>query len=622
MTIKYIKNKDLLEEIQRSKATYCHFVSSDYSTYDLIVTSVDELTPALLTSTITTKASKMSTKTDPVDPKSIDPETIVFRVMTDSHLPPETDEKRRKKSSTGEWVAKPNFPPFKHYIMKKGKPVEVGRSHWKEGLHNGQFCIVHGKITNRLAQMFMLLVEQYSHRGNWRGYCVDEATEALTQRGWLNMHQITENDLILSYDDGQLKWSKIKSIFKDDYDGNMFHLSVIGMDALVTPRHKFVTSKGLKEVEYLLETDRIVLTGDPVEPEHTSRYADQFVELVGWFVTEGNCYLEEGRNYTRVTLYQNEGENANRIRKCLTDMNVRFSESLDENEYGNTEVTFHLTKETCEALMAVAENRVLSMPFILSLSQEQRELLIDTIIEDGWLRRQYDNENSGRSYCQKDKAHVDAFIALCTMAGLRTSCKLRDIVSFGKPTRVHIINIFSRGNHSRVENIDFHGGKRNGRDCIGKGKVSYPNEPTVPYKGKVWCPETEYGSFMARRNGYVYLTGNTYVDEMRNHALMHLSQVGLQFDESRSDNPFAFYTQIIKHCFTRILNLERRNQNIRDDLLIMAGVNPSYTRQVDNEMDQREEETKAVALKLEKTSSEEKPKKEPKKRGRKPKIKA
>ena len=73
--------------------------------------------------------------------------------------------------------------------------------------------------------------------------------------------------------------------------------------------------------------------------------------------------------------------------------------------------------------------------------------------------------------------------------------------------------------------------------------------------------------------------GYTYNEEMRGQALLQLSQIGLQFDESKSSNPFAYYTAAITNSFTRILNIEKKNQNIRDDILEMNGLNPSWTRQ-------------------------------------------
>ena len=76
--------------------------------------------------------------------------------------------------------------------------------------------------------------------------------------------------------------------------------------------------------------------------------------------------------------------------------------------------------------------------------------------------------------------------------------------------------------------------------------------------------------------------GYTYNDEMRSQALLQLSQIGLQFDESKSQNPFAYYTAAITNSFTRVLNIEKRNQNLRDDILEMNNLNPSYTRQSQN----------------------------------------
>lgn len=73
--------------------------------------------------------------------------------------------------------------------------------------------------------------------------------------------------------------------------------------------------------------------------------------------------------------------------------------------------------------------------------------------------------------------------------------------------------------------------------------------------------------------------GYTYNDEMRGQAILQLSQIGLQFDESKSQNPFAYYTAAVTNSFVRVINIEKRNQNIRDDILEMNDLTPSYTRQ-------------------------------------------
>ena len=82
---------------------------------------------------------------------------------------------------------------------------------------------------------------------------------------------------------------------------------------------------------------------------------------------------------------------------------------------------------------------------------------------------------------------------------------------------------------------------------------------------------------------------------------MQLSQIGLQFDESKSENPFAYYTAAITNSFTRILNVEKKNQALRDDILQENGLMPSHTRQIEHELkqatlqkleDQKEEERK------------------------------
>jgi hypothetical protein len=73
--------------------------------------------------------------------------------------------------------------------------------------------------------------------------------------------------------------------------------------------------------------------------------------------------------------------------------------------------------------------------------------------------------------------------------------------------------------------------------------------------------------------------GYTYRDEMQNSAILQLTYVGLRFNEAKSANPFAYYTAAITNSFCRVLNTEKRSQVIRDDILEMNGLSPSWSRQ-------------------------------------------
>lgn len=197
--VNYLTNKELLAEIHKSKNTYSYFVDPKYSSYDAIVSNLEEIDVALIQSVREAKAKKMmqaekqalkeagyknhQIKVEEVDPNSIPVEDIVWRVMTYEHIPLEEGRVKNPKSVADNHV-RLNFPPFKHYIINEEDGAkEVGRSHWKDALENGHFSQDHGKITNRLALMFMKLVERYSQRGNWRGYTyVDEMrSQALLQ---------------------------------------------------------------------------------------------------------------------------------------------------------------------------------------------------------------------------------------------------------------------------------------------------------------------------------------------------------------------------------------------------------------------------------------------------------
>ena len=134
---------------------------------------------------------------------------------------------------------------------------------------------------------------------------------------------------------------------------------------------------------------------------------------------------------------------------------------------------------------------------------------------------------------------------------------------------------YVNGEVTEVARSHWQGSLSNGYFSVDHGKITNK-------LGTMFLKLVERYSHRANWRGY------TYVDEMRGQALVQLSQIGLQFNEAKSDNPFAYYTAAVNNSFTRILNLEKRNQMIRDDILIEQGHLPSYGRQIAHEQEMRQ----------------------------------
>lgn len=67
-----------------------------------------------------------------------------------------------------------------------------------------------------------------------------------------------------------------------------------------------------------------------------------------------------------------------------------------------------------------------------------------------------------------------------------------------------------------------------------------------------------------------------YNDDMQSYAMLMLVRTWKSFDPEKGSNPFAFFTQCIKHSFIQYLNQEKRQRNIRDQLLVDMGMTPSF----------------------------------------------
>ena len=202
--VNYLNNRDILKEIHFSKNTYCSYRDpvTDHQ-YDIILPSISKINQRTIAEARRNRADRIKRETgEVVNEKKSAHTDLVFRITCWDHIPkapkkPTKAQAKKQKldellaleedsenSDLDELVEVPvldmnhvrlNFPPFFHYRLDENKqPFLVGKSHWRGTLDGGEFCREHGKMTNKLAHMFIKLCERYATRSNWRGYTYNE----------------------------------------------------------------------------------------------------------------------------------------------------------------------------------------------------------------------------------------------------------------------------------------------------------------------------------------------------------------------------------------------------------------------------------------------------------------
>jgi hypothetical protein len=203
MTTNYLNNRDLLEEIHRSKNSYSSYINPEYHQYDIILPNVEKINIRTVADAKRNRAKRIGDENYSrrkaagekikmaeceIDYKKIAKLDLVFRIMTYEHIPVNKTRKKVQKTEA-DGRDKVNFPPFQHWKFDENDQlICVGRSHWKGSLDKGRFSKDHGQITDTLARMYIKLCERYATRGNVRGYTYNDEMRAqailqLTQVG-------------------------------------------------------------------------------------------------------------------------------------------------------------------------------------------------------------------------------------------------------------------------------------------------------------------------------------------------------------------------------------------------------------------------------------------------------
>ena len=134
---------------------------------------------------------------------------------------------------------------------------------------------------------------------------------------------------------------------------------------------------------------------------------------------------------------------------------------------------------------------------------------------------------------------------------------------------------FVNGEFKEVGRSHWKDGLENGHFSADHGKVSNNLSKALIMLTKRYATKPNF-------------SGYTYIEEMISTALLQLSVIALQFDESKAGpnsvpNPFAYYTQVSYTSFLKVLKYEKNQRNIRDQLMQDMSGMTSFSYQMDNE---------------------------------------
>lgn len=383
--------------------------------------------------------------------------------------------------------------------------------------------------------------------------CVDPATQILTLRGWLNYDLVVPGDQTMTIDPDtwETRWEPILHVGEYDFVGEMFQIDQRMHSSLSTGNHRWPTRRrqrgkstlggylyGITSSEDLGCEDQIPLAGSRVDLPKEGVYLDELVELIGWWWTDGAKKYSDGRT-TSVVICQSEKANPEKvdriesvlrrylgppgylshqphhtrslINKVLSSRSSGVNYKQIHNIYGidhrtvkkwesgdtpsswnrksraSGMVHFTISSEIADTMNRLCPDKIPSYEFIMALTEKQLNIFLhSSILADGSYCK-----NSGQvSFSSAKETGIRLFEFAAIQAGFSISTS-----KFFQETKFGACDIW------RCYLLD---------SSTVQPKSNGKSLKRAPYDGVVWCPQTPSGTWMARRDGHAFFTGNSF----------------------------------------------------------------------------------------------------------------
>jgi phage portal protein BeeE len=354
-------------------------------------------------------------------------------------------------------------------------------------------------------------------------WCADEETEILTAGGWKDFNGLDAGDevLTLNRETGLSEWQPVLEVLVFPAQRReMISMEGKEFSSLTTPNHRWpVEYRSCRSKTYkrrwvtsdtLRTNDRIPVAAYSADLPREQKWTDALVEVVAWFWTEGRFSSSskpgsKGRGISIAQSVKNTNNGA-RIRAALT---VLFGPPVERipirgprsdvepcwGEYRDGDIAiFRLSANAGDIITAHAPHKIVTTTFLRSLTAAQLDLFIKvSLLADN---------NGPNRLAQKSRAMAEQFALACILAGygvsIREGCLKDGVNTFGDGYRMWDVRILRKRYTYPVEHDRPGAAFRNRR---------------VAYDGHVWCPRTRNETWLARRKGSVYFTGNSPIPD-------------------------------------------------------------------------------------------------------------
>ena len=323
--------------------------------------------------------------------------------------------------------------------------------------------------------------------------CVSEDTEILTEDGWKKYNQVKKGNVIATFniEKGFIEYLPVQRVFAKEYKGKMYNLKNRISDQLISPEHRVVRKK-FSEGSYVLEkiekvldfkSPFIVPVGSEGNTNGKDKIEEDIIKLIAWVISEGS--IDKGkRGSGRISIYQSKiksRENYEEIISICNNLKLKYSERTQKGlgeECNVIRFDADSTRKILKYFKADKNKGIKFVPeIILNLDTETARIFLETYIRgDG---------HDGCKITTTSKIIRDGLMQVIVNAGFGATVLVR------KPD-----NNLSKKDRYIIRII--------------KHKDTYINTvKEIDYEGIIWCPNTKNETIVARRNGKVFITGNT-----------------------------------------------------------------------------------------------------------------